>query len=293
MKTDDHDTQNIPNVDFTLDMAVDSKACGEPTVFTAKAPEAWLQSKPIDKSIFAAIPTYVDYEAVIYLHDANDEAILNEIREIIMKTYGEYQLPKSFVPIYTPGQACLVRYHVDKRFYRGIVQKRKKNDFIVQFIDYGNMESVKPHELLPFAPLPKLPRIAHKYRIEGIRAKSENGAYTTDVLDIIHVTVVEKLVSIRVATEELQNPIKACNMRLGNMDVAEYLISAGHVERDTFLSCRSQKKKVENKFKPSYKELKTKADIESTTDNINELTNEDKALPIMEADKMVSFLYYQ
>ncbi|XP_011192640.2 uncharacterized protein LOC105218629 [Zeugodacus cucurbitae] len=288
MKTDDPDTKNIPDVDFSIDFAIDGKACGEPTVFTSKAPEAWLQSKPLHKSIFAAIPTYVDYEAVIYLHDANDEALLKLIRERIMKTYGEYKLPTTFVPIYTVGQACLVRYHVDKRFYRGIIQKRKKEDFIVQFIDYGNVESVQSSDLLPFAPFPKLQRIAHKYRIEGIRAKSEGGVYTTDVLDIIHVTVVEKLVSIRVAATELQNSIKACNMRLGNMDVAEYLIGAGHVERDTLLIAGSQNKKGD-KFNPCYKNLKTMLDIESTTDKIGELTNEYRALPIMEADKMFQF----
>nr|XP_036213768.1 uncharacterized protein LOC106620044 [Bactrocera oleae] len=289
MKTDDHDTKHIPDVDFTLDNAVDSQACGEPTVFNAKTPEAWLQSKPIDKSIFAAIPTYVDYEAIVYLHDANDKALLQHIRERIMKTYGNYELPTTFVPIYTPDQACLVRYHVDKRLYRGIVQKKKKDDFIVQFIDYGNVESVKLHDLLPFAPFPKLPRIAHKYRIEGIRAKSVDGVYTTDVLDIIHVTVVEKLVSIRVAISELQNPIKACSMRVGNMDVAEYLISAGHVERDVLLSDRSHKKKVRDKLKPSYKDLKVIVDIESTTDNCDALTIDDNGLPIMEAEKMFQF----
>ncbi|XP_049303754.1 RING finger protein 17 [Bactrocera dorsalis] len=296
MKTDDHDTNVIPEIDFTLDLVVDSQACGEPTVFTSKAPEAWLQSKPINKSIFVAIPTYVDYEAIVYLHDAYDKDLLKHLREIIMKTYGEYEMPTTSIPVYTPGQACLVRYHVDKRLYRGIVQKKKKDDFIVQFIDYGNVESVKLHDLLPFAPFPKLPRIANKYRIEGIRAKSTDGVYTTDVLDIIHVTVVEKLVSIRVASAELQNPIKACSMRLGNMDVAEYLISGGHVERDILRSDRSHKKNKKNtrdKFKPSYRDLKAMADIESTTDNNDELTNEDKALPVIEADKMFQFKHFK
>ncbi|XP_054728957.1 uncharacterized protein LOC129237971 [Anastrepha obliqua] len=278
-----HDGEHIPQLNFILDIEMNDEASSKPTVFTAKAPEAWLHSKPNDKSIFAAIPTYVDYEAIIYLHDANDEDLLNEMRAHFMKIYSEYQLPNAFVPTYTPGQGCLVRYHVDKRLYRGIIQELKKDDYIVQFIDYGNVESVKYQDLYPFAPYPKLPRIAHKYRIGGICAKADNGVYTTDVLDIIHVTIVEKLVSVRVAAAELQKPIKACSMRLSKMDVAEYLIEGGHVLRETAQGRRT--------IKPQHKKLKPFANMELTTDNDDDADGADKALPDIKADTIFQFKY--
>ncbi|XP_017484625.1 PREDICTED: uncharacterized protein LOC108373273, partial [Rhagoletis zephyria] len=281
------DCKHFPDLDFTLNDEINSKTCGEVKIFTSKAPEAWLQSKPIDKSIFAAMPTYVDYEAIIYLHDANDEDLLNEMRAKIMKIYGEYQLPKDFVAMYTPGQGCLVRYHVDTRLYRGIIQEEKTDGYVVQFIDYGNVESVKYQDLRPFAPFPKLPRLAHKYRIEGICAKSNDGAYTTDVLDFIHVTVVEKLVSIRVEPGELLKPIKSCNMRLGNMDVAEYLVNSGHVQRVTSATRPAYKNKESNMGKEQESQLKQLANIGMATNN-DEDDAVDKVMHNVKADKMVS-----
>lgn len=217
------------------------------------------------------------------MHDANDENLLHQIREKIMKIYGELELAIDFVPTYTPGQACLVRYHVDKRFYRGIIQELTKDDeYIVQFIDYGNVESVKVPELLPYAPFPKLPRLAHKYRIEGICAKTENGVYTTDVLDIIHVTIVEKIVSVRVSSSQLKNPVKLCSMRLGNIDVAQYLITAGHVQRGVSITSRSKPQKESDNSKPKRKPIDYNKLTMDTDDTL------DEALLQVKADKMVS-----
>lgn len=198
-----------------------------------KAPPAWFSSKVIAKTMFTGYPTYIDFDCIIYLHEADDNKFLEKITKKLTETYSSIE-PPSVNCLYSIDQACVVKYHVDSKYYRGIIRENINSDLEwgVQFIDYGNVESVAPKDLRPYAPFPNLPALASKYVIDGIKPKCGAEKFTVGELDQMHALLVTKFVSIRINSNELHKAVKRCSMRLGGSDVAENFITRGLAEVD-------------------------------------------------------------
>lgn len=192
------------------------------------APKAWLTPKVITKTLFSAYPTYIDFDCVVYLHEADDKKFLEKITKKLTETYGPIQPPANDYR-FIIDQACLVKYHVDGKFYRGIITQdmNAQCEWGVRFIDYGNDELVETKDLRPYAPFPNLPAMASKYIIDGIKPKHGAAKFNTDELDQIHAMIVTKFVSIRIQPTELHMNIKRCNMHLGAKDVGTEIIERG------------------------------------------------------------------
>lgn len=199
----------------------------------SETPAAWLMSHNIEKTMFTAYPTYVDYDAIIYMHESSDHELLAQMRNKIMKAYGGKPIPNELKVVYSPGQACIAQYHLDHHFYRGIIQEVKPNgEYEVLFIDYGNVETMKYNELRPYTPFPNLKARAAKYSLDGICPRNGAKRHDTTVLDAIHKIIVDKLVLVRVLNME---PHKSCSIRIGSDDLAGLLIEQGFAERDMSL----------------------------------------------------------
>lgn len=98
--------------------------------------ENWLPAKKISKSIFIALPTYVDNNAVIYFHETEFEPLLTAMKEFINDNYIPNQ-PKSADTNFEEGDPCLVQYHLDQLYYRGLILAVTGNEFKVStYINY-------------------------------------------------------------------------------------------------------------------------------------------------------------
>ncbi|XP_065371738.1 uncharacterized protein qin isoform X2 [Calliphora vicina] len=198
-----------------------------------RAPPTWFASKVITKTLFSGYPTYIDFDCVVYLHEAGDKKFLDKITKKLTDTYGPVEPPSNEYR-FAIDQACVVKYHVDAKYYRGIItaDMNSEREWSVQFIDYGNVEMVGVKDLRPYAPFPNLPAMATKYIIDGIKPKGGAAKFNIGELDQMHAMLVTKFVSIRIQSTELQNKIKRCSMRLGAIDVAGDIINRGLAEAD-------------------------------------------------------------
>lgn len=198
-----------------------------------KAPKAWFETNVIKKTLFAGYVTYIDYDCIVYIYDAADKPLLDKITEQITKTYGQLESPSSDYK-FMKEQACVVKFHVDSKYYRGIVKEDLNSDLEwgVYFIDFGNTEKVASKDLRPYAPYPNLPAMSNKFIIDGIKPKGGAKKFKENELDQMHILIVAKLVSVRIPTSEIENEIKRCSIRINTLDAASEFIERGLADAD-------------------------------------------------------------
>ncbi|XP_058982568.1 uncharacterized protein LOC101894940 isoform X2 [Musca domestica] len=217
-----------------------------------RASVAWTKSKDLNKTLFAGYPTYVDYDGIIFLHEADDKEFLTKMSNIMSKLFANVEEPSADY-VYTAGQPCIAKYHLDSKIYRAYVKKEKSNDkeeIEVRFVDYGDVENVVPKDIRPYAPFPNMPSLASRYQLIGIQPNNESGEFSVDVLDQMHLYIVGKFVSVRLSPTELTMPIKKCNMRLGTVDVAATFIEKGWAAAETLMPGLSSFNNVEYTNEP-------------------------------------------
>lgn len=131
-----------------------SNEATENTFFIQTEPreiECWRSAPPIRKSVFTCKPTYVDDEANIYIQDNSNMDYINQLKRVInenIRNIGKFKA----LPEDVTNKPCLVRYHIDKEFYRGKILRRidatrtRPMTYEVQFVDYGNVDECVQEE---------------------------------------------------------------------------------------------------------------------------------------------------
>lgn len=108
--------------DFILDAELDpdheSFAIGKVT--------AWLPAKPIPRYYFNAFVTYVDNNAVIYLHEQCRGNFLRQIMYTIKKVIDQTEYDAKYK--WKENEPCMAQYYLDGNFYRGLVKAVMPND---------------------------------------------------------------------------------------------------------------------------------------------------------------------
>ncbi|KAH8310228.1 hypothetical protein KR044_000131 [Drosophila immigrans] len=194
------------------------------------APLAWQTPRNCKKSIFTALPTYVNHQCEIYLSLGSDTAFIKHMRELLSKRFS-LPLQRQEPGTYVVGQPVVVKYHLDNQLYRGIVKSKmnSQGEYRVYYVDYGNVEKTKPSELLPFAPFPHLKAMCFRIVLDGMRPKQHK--YDIAAMDMLHSAVVMKLSSIRVVEAEAPNGLPLCQVKVDNEDVVTMMVSNGMVLR--------------------------------------------------------------
>ncbi|KAJ8718994.1 hypothetical protein PYW07_016550 [Mythimna separata] len=97
----------------------------------------WLPPEPLPCKEFTALPTYIDNEGVIYLHDVSQQGTLDLIRKALDVRFKDPD-PKAKFNKWSVGELCVALYYLDNRYYRGrIVSVNTDNSTcIVHYIDY-------------------------------------------------------------------------------------------------------------------------------------------------------------
>ncbi|XP_066994116.1 RING finger protein 17 isoform X2 [Anabrus simplex] len=157
----------------------------------------WLPAVPITKKKFSGIPTYVDDECSIYLHETGNDETLKVIQKALQSRLQNSQ-PKPHDLYWFAGQLCIAQY-LDKNWYRGrVIEVNDDHTVKVLFVDYGNIEDLKATEMRKNVYMGHIPVQCHKYKLDGIVPVSDTGKWPTVVLDFVHSTIVEKKCKITV-----------------------------------------------------------------------------------------------
>ncbi|XP_064552596.1 uncharacterized protein qin isoform X1 [Drosophila montana] len=218
-KQDFEHNDEMPPLELLKDLNINA-----PTTGCTEPPLAWLQPRQCKKSIFTALPTYVNHQCEVYLSLASDESFIHHMRNLLVKHFKPL-LEKQKPSTYVVGQPVVVVYHLDNLFYRGIVQSKlsPKGEHKVYYVDYGNEEKVKPAQMLPYAPFPQLSSLCWRVAIHGVQPKQKN--YTSTTMDTVHQTVVMKLSSVRVVETQGVNGLPQCQLKVGDMDIATMMLN--------------------------------------------------------------------
>lgn len=204
----------------------------------------WLLPKKNRKITFECIPTYVDNNVVIYLHEAKHKEILQRLNvsineRVLSNNYNKYYKFKH-------DQPCLVRFYADNKYYRGKVTDVLNNStYKVQFVDYGNIELVNVSDMKVQLIATNVPILATKYRLSDVSPIFASG-WPIQAIDCLHSLIVNKVCELRVDVNYVfmntddDEEVIPCRLTLRdtNQDVSQLL-----VEQNLFIYNNSNNKK--------------------------------------------------
>lgn len=195
----------------------------KPTTGCTEAPAAWLKPRKCDKTLFTSLPTFVNYNCEIFLSLSSDEEYIHYMRDLLGKCFKKLLTNQEKIS-YVIGQPVVVSYHLDKQLYRGIVKSNMsaKGEYKVYYVDYGNVESVTPAEMLPYAPFPQLNALCWPVGIYGVTPKGDK--YSLKTMDTVHKLVVMKLSTIRVVHPKGPNGLPLCQIKVIDVDIATMMV---------------------------------------------------------------------
>ncbi|XP_047997601.1 uncharacterized protein LOC125235178 [Leguminivora glycinivorella] len=189
----------------------------------------WLPAEPLPTNEFTGVPTYIDNDGVVFLHQLSQEETLELIRKALEVRFKKPD-PKAKYAKWTVGEPCVALYFLDNRFYRGRVLEVNKetSSCLVQYVDYGNEEVCSFVNMRKSIALHQIPIQAHKCILARIRPIGNQWDRTT--LDYIHKSVVEKHCLVKISGERIGDllPIELkydklwINDHLADFEMAEY-----------------------------------------------------------------------
>lgn len=181
----------------------------------------WIPAIPIDRTLFTAKPTFISNNGTIFLHATDQEMKLDEMNDILNKTYEKTQ-PRRETE-WRQGQPCIARYHLDNRFYRAVFKTKNGNTAKVQFIDFGNEEECYLQDLREKVLFASIPIMASQYYLVYISPK-EKKRWEVSTIEFIHSLIVGKLCTIRVPQNVVPGQLMACNIDVDSSDIGNLLI---------------------------------------------------------------------
>jgi hypothetical protein len=183
----------------------------------------WLPAVYHNKSQFNGVITHIDKMGIISMYDKSSEKDLIMMNNIINFYFnGKTTVYRSF----KVGDPVAVKYRVNGceyralaypmesqtffnlllGYYRGIIVGAENDEFTVEFIDYGTIQThIKASELSAQVLCQEIPPYAHKYRFEGTPEKGEDGEINQNSLGIFFANVVNKTFWVEVHPDDINN----------------------------------------------------------------------------------------
>ena len=102
----------------------------------------------IDKDIKIRITDEIDLDK--FFCNFLPNKTLDKIEEVLSDYDDGIETPERLSPPIKQGTLCAARYPEDDKYYRAVIKKfnKEKNEYQVEFIDYGNIEWVKLNDLI-------------------------------------------------------------------------------------------------------------------------------------------------
>ncbi|XP_038218492.1 tudor domain-containing protein 1 [Zerene cesonia] len=162
----------------------------------------WLPPEPLQSKEFTAMPTYIDIDGVVYLHDITQQDTLDLIRKALDVRFKNPD-PKAKFTKWTVGEPCIALFYLDNRFYRGKVLEvnNETSSCLIHYVDYGNEEICSFENLRKNVALYQIPIQAHKCILDRIKPVEKK--WKRQTLDYIHKSIVEKQCFVKVTGEAI------------------------------------------------------------------------------------------
>ncbi|XP_047531569.1 RING finger protein 17 isoform X2 [Vanessa atalanta] len=162
----------------------------------------WLPPEPLPSNEITAMPTYIDNDGIIYLHDISQQDTLDLIRKALDVRFKNPD-PKAKYVKWTVGEPCIALFFLDNRFYRGRVLEvnEEASSCLIHYVDYGNEEVCSFKNLRKSIVLYQIPIQAHKCVLNRIRPAGKR--WDRQSLDYIHKSIVEKQCYVKVSGEPI------------------------------------------------------------------------------------------
>ncbi|CAH0584434.1 unnamed protein product [Chrysodeixis includens] len=182
----------------------------------------WLPPEPLSNKEFKALPTYIDNNGIVYLHDVSQNDTLDLIRKALDVRFKKPD-PKARYNTWTVGEPCVALFFLDSRYYRGRVLQVNKEDStcLIHYIDYGNEELCSFENLRKSVPLHQIPTQAHKCVLNRIRPVGKQ--WDRQTLDYIHKSVVEKQCLVEISGEEI-NGVTPIELKFDKLWINDHLV---------------------------------------------------------------------
>ncbi|KAJ0177771.1 hypothetical protein K1T71_006644 [Dendrolimus kikuchii] len=166
----------------------------------------WLPPEPFQYIEFTAMPTYVDNDGVVYLHDVSQQQTLEMIRQALDLRFKQPDRKAKFVS-WTVGEPCIALYFLDKKFYRGRVLEVNNEDktCLIHYVDYGNEDICSFENLRKTIILHQIPVQAHRCKLDRIVPIEEE--WKREILDYLHKSIVEKQCYVKITGEPVDGVI--------------------------------------------------------------------------------------
>merc|ERR1711915_160984 len=219
-----HDVDNVkPDVASVLDdtqVFISTDQTGPVKEIESGNKFTWL-SQDVSKSSFQAVGAYVDWDASIYMVDVNSTKVLQVVNKILNHKYLGSE-PSNDDDTWVEGEACIVRYCEDHKWYRGVVAKLPADGkVLVRFVDYGSLQLCFKWSL-------RKKLYCTEFPIQCIKAQLNvdpvNSRWDQEVLDFIHEMVVDHDLRISVIDIDCK-PIVVEVETFGGINVANLLTS--------------------------------------------------------------------
>lgn len=102
--------------------------------------KSWPPAIPINKHAFVGIPTYVDNNAVIYLHDSCEKPLLDKIKRNVNEKYFGSKMDST--KVWKVNDACVAQYHLDHLFYRAIILRIVSTEIFKVILDFEVLDQI-------------------------------------------------------------------------------------------------------------------------------------------------------
>ncbi|CAK1544012.1 unnamed protein product [Leptosia nina] len=201
-----------------VDSNIDSVLSGSKTELISD----WLPPEPFQSKEFLGMPTYLNNDGVVYLHDIAQQDTLDLIKKALQVRFKKPD-PKAKYAKWSVGEPCVALFYLDNQFYRGrVIQVNKETSTcLIHYVDYGNEEECSFENLRKSIALYQLPIQAHKCVLDRIKPIGKQWDRLT--LDYIHKSVVEKECFVKVTGEPIDD-ITPIDLKFDKLWINDHLV---------------------------------------------------------------------
>ncbi|CAF4821811.1 unnamed protein product [Pieris macdunnoughi] len=260
----------------------------------------WLPPEPFKKKEIRVVPTYIDNNGIIYLHDIEQQDSLNLIQKALYTRFKDPD-PKAKFAKWSIGEPCIAQYFLDNQFYRGRVLEvdNEASSCLIHYVDYGNEEICAFENLRKSIALYQFPIQASKCVLSRIKPNGKQ--WDTKALDYIHKSIVDKECFVKICGDPIGGiiPIELkfdklwINDHLVDFELAQYTDGSKPIVR-VYASKVNQYLETE-----SVEDLDSGPDyIVNSSDGLDKSvesvsTNEDKSFGAADWNKMIEEDFYE
>jgi len=199
----------------------------------------WVEGKSLNKKfqwLYPALPSscefscqvsHVDWDCNLHISTIPDnQENLRLIQSVLQSRYAGSSHSQEEVH-WSEGEACIAKFYLDKRWYRGVVQKVfETGECLVKFVDYGSEEVCKPCDLGKDLFCTDIPIQCFTVQLNVMPVTDK---WSKDVLDLVH-DLVDQELDVSITEDKDTFPLSVSLYTKSGLDIAELLVQKGYAK---------------------------------------------------------------